>query len=215
MGLIGGYFVPILTPYMGDYVIKVPQVTPYIIMTYLVALVISIRFWTRLSGRIGKKKAWLYAHIHLTVVALISLYYHEGTWVMWFVLAALAGFGAGSTTALVPSMMADVIDLDELKTGRRREGTYFGLWAFVDKAAVGLTAFIGLQTLDIMGYVPNAENQPVQVYWAMKSLYSILPAVCHAGAYFLLLRYTITREEHERIRAEIEAKKGSDSSESD
>ena len=103
-------------------------------------------------------------------------------------------------------MMADVIDLDELETGRRREGAYFGIWFFVEKGALGITAIIGMITLSKMGYVPNQEQIP-QVWWAMKFLYSILPAICFALCYFLLRGYPIDQKEHERIRAEIEAKK--------
>jgi len=204
--LIGGYFVPILTPYMGDYVIRMPRMVPYVIITYLLAHVASIPFWVRVSRRIGKKKTWSYAMVELVIVALISMYYHEGTWVMWYTLAALAGFGAGAALALVPSMIADVIDLDELETGSRREGAFFGLWAFADKAAIGLTAFIGLQTLALMGYEPNVE-QSREVWWAMKFLYSILPAICNGAAFFLLRKYPIDQEEHRRIRAEIDVRK--------
>jgi GPH family glycoside/pentoside/hexuronide:cation symporter len=206
IALMGGYFVPILTLYMGDYVIKAPKVAPYIIITYLLADVLSIPFWIRLSRRRGKKETWAYAIIHLAIVATASVYYHEGTVVSWFVLAALAGFGAGAALAIVPSMMADVIDLDELETGRRREGAYFGIWAFMDKTAIGLTAFIGFSTLAVMGYKPNVD-QTFRVYWAIKFLYSILPAICYAICYFLLRKYPIDQKEHERIRAKIEAKK--------
>jgi GPH family glycoside/pentoside/hexuronide:cation symporter len=203
--LIGGYFVPMLTLFMQDYVIKV-KIAQWIILTYLVFTILSIPFWTRLSRRLGKKETWSYALAYIVVVALISFYYHEGTWVMWYVCAAAAGFGAGAAAAIAPSMMADVIDYDELKTGSRREGAYFGLWAFIDKVAVGMTAFIGFGILGLMGYEANAEQTPM-VWWSMKFLYSILPAICNGASYFLLKSYPIDQAEHERIRAEIEAKK--------
>jgi len=209
IALMGNAFVPILTMYMAHYVVKVPErIAQIVIVSYLLMAAISIVFWTRLSRRIGKKEAWAYALILSSVVFAASTYYHEGTWVVWIFLAALAGFGYGATFALAYSMMADVIDLDELETGRRREGAYFGIWFFFEKGALGLTAFIGLQTLDIMGYVPNTE-QPLQVFWAMKFLYSILPAICFGACYFLLRRYPIDQQEHARIRAEIEARKDS------
>jgi GPH family glycoside/pentoside/hexuronide:cation symporter len=207
--LIGGYFVPMLTLFMQDYVIKV-QIAYRIILTYLIFDVLSIPFWTWLSRRIGKKETWSYALAYIVVVALVSFYYHEGTWVMWYVCAAAAGFGAGAALAIVPSMMADVIDLDELRTGSRREGAYFGLWAFVDKVAVGMTAFIGLGTLGLLGYEANTEQTPM-VWWSMKFLYSILPAICNGASYFLLKSYPIDQAEHNRIRAEIEAKKNPNS----
>jgi Na+/melibiose symporter-like transporter len=65
-----------------------------------------------------------------------------------------------------------------------------------------------------MGYVPNQDQTP-QVWWAMKFLYSILPAICFAACYFLLRHYPITQQEHERIRGEIEAKKAAASTESE
>ncbi|UCD56732.1 MAG: MFS transporter [Candidatus Hydrogenedentota bacterium] len=208
IALMGNSLVPVLTLYIADYVVKVPRIAPVIIVSYLLMASVSILFWTRLSRRIGKREAWSYALVLSSVVFAISTYYHEGTWLIWIILAGLAGFGYGCTLALAYSMMADVIDLDELETGRRREGAYFGIWFFVEKGAVGLTAYIGLQTLAIMGYVPNVE-QSLRVVWSMKFLYSILPAVCFGACYFFLRRYPITQKEHERIRAEIQLKKGS------
>jgi GPH family glycoside/pentoside/hexuronide:cation symporter len=206
IALIGNAFVPILTLYIAKYVVKMPNVAPLIICSYILATAASIVFWTRLSRRIGKKETWSRALIFSSVIFALSTYYHEGTWVAWLVLAVLAGLGAGGTIALAPSMMADVIDLDELQTGRRREGAYFGVWSFIDKAAVGIAVFIGMYSLDVMGYVPN-EDQPLRVFWTLKVLYSVLPAICFAACCYLLRHYPITQQEHERIRGEIEAKK--------
>jgi GPH family glycoside/pentoside/hexuronide:cation symporter len=103
-------------------------------------------------------------------------------------------------------MMADVIDLDELETGRRREGAYFGIWSFIDKSAVGVAVFLGMNALQLTGYQPNVA-QPERVIWTIKVLYFILPAVCFAAGCYLLRRYPISQEEHGRIRAAIEAKR--------
>ena len=206
IALIGNAFVPILTMYIAKYVVKMPNIAGVIICSYILATAVSIIFWTRLSRRIGKKETWSRALIFSSVIFVFSTYYHEGTWIVWLVLAVLAGWGYGGTIALAPSMMADVIDLDELQTGRRREGAYFGVWSFIDKAAVGIAVFIGMYSLDVMGYVPN-EDQSLRVFWTLKTLYSILPAICFAVCCYLLRHYPITQQEHERIRADIEAKK--------
>ena len=204
--LVGNAYIPILTLYIGDYVVKVPRIVPVIITCYILSAAASIVFWTRVSRRIGKKEAWTRALMFSSVVFALHLYYHEGTWLAWIILGSLAGFGYGCTVSLAPSMMADVIDLDELQTGRRREGAYFGIWSFIDKGAVGIAVFIGMYSLDLMGYVPNQEQTP-RVYWTLKSLFSVLPAVCFAASCYLLRDYPINQQEHARIRAEIEAKK--------
>ncbi len=205
IALIGNAFVPTLTLYMADYVVQTPRIAPIIIVSYIAATAVSIVFWTRLSRRIGKKKAWARSLIFTSLIFALSTYYHEGTWVVWIILAGLAGFGFGGTVARPPSMMADVIDLDELETGRRREGAYFGIWSFIDKAAVGIAVFIGMTSLDLMGYIPNQE-QPLRVFWTLKALYSILPAICFIVCCYILRPYPLTQEEHQRIRTEIEAK---------
>jgi GPH family glycoside/pentoside/hexuronide:cation symporter len=205
MCYIGYAFVPILTLYVGDYVVKTPKVAPLVIITYLLCTVVSIAFWTRLSKRIGKKKALARGLLLSSIAFALTTYYHEGTWLAWLLLAAATGTGYGSLLAITPSMMADVIDLDELHTGNRREGAYFGIWHFVDKAAMGITAFLGLQALGFLGYVPNQE-QTLVVIWGLKALYCILPAICIGAAYFILRYYPIDFQEHCRIRAEIEAK---------
>ena len=135
----------------------------------------------------------------------LTTYYHEGTWLAWLILAAATGTGYGSLLAITPSMMADVIDLDELNTGNRKEGAYFGVWHFIDKAAMGVTTFIGLQALDMLGYVPNQE-QSLAVIWGLKTLYCILPSICIGTGFLVLRYYSIDLQEHRRIRAEIEAR---------
>jgi GPH family glycoside/pentoside/hexuronide:cation symporter len=123
----------------------------------------------------------------------------------WGLLALFAGFAYGCTMAMAPSMMADVIDMDELQTGKRREGAYFGIWSFIDKSALGVAVFVGMQALDLAGYEPNVD-QTTRVIWTIKTLYFILPAVCFATSCYLLRYYPITQQEHARIRTEIEAK---------
>jgi GPH family glycoside/pentoside/hexuronide:cation symporter len=205
VALIGNAFVPILVLYVGDYVVGVPEAAPYVIFTYILTAAVSILFWTRLSRRIGKKETWSRALILSSVVFALGLYIHQGTWLAWIIMALFAGFAYGCTMALAPSMMADVIDLDELETGGRREGAYFGVWSFIDKSALGLAVFVGMYTLDLMGYVPN-QPQTFRVYWTIKTLYFIVPAVCFAASCYLLRQYPITQQEQNRIRGEIDAR---------
>ncbi len=182
VALIGNAFIPILILYVEDYVVGIEGAAPYVIFTYILTAAISVPFWTRLSRRIGKKETWSRALILGSVVFALGTYIHEGTWLAWGVMAVFAGFAYGCTMAMAPSMMADVIDLDELQTGRRREGAYFGIWSFIDKSALGLAVFVGMYALDLVGYVPNVDQTP-RVIWTIKTLYFIMPAICFAAAF--------------------------------
>jgi len=64
---------------------------------------------------IGKNRTWSTAMLLATAVYATSYYYHEGTWQLWIVLAAIVGAANGCTMTLGPSISADVIDSDELE----------------------------------------------------------------------------------------------------
>ena len=55
-------------------------------------------------------------------------------------------------------MQADVIDYDELHTGKRREAQYGALWGMAKKFAVIPGVSIPLAVLASAGFAPNAEQ---------------------------------------------------------
>ena len=118
-------------------------------------------------------------------------------------MAALVGAANGCSTTLGLSLCADVIDADELETGRRRDGALMGVFRFVDKAAVGMAVFVGMQRLDAVGYQPNVP-QSESVIRGIQFLYCLLPSVCHLAALLALRRFPLTREAHAEIRRQLD-----------
>jgi GPH family glycoside/pentoside/hexuronide:cation symporter len=203
--LVGASFIAPLSLYIAKYVIKEEWAMRYVMLAYLAGSLLSIPLWLRLSARIGKNKTWSAALALATVGYALSYTYHEGTWERWIVLAVVVGAAAGCGLTLGPAIQADVIDSDELETGRRREGAFVGIWSFTDKAGVGLAVFIGLQGLEAIGYRPNVEQTPT-VIEGMKFLYCLLPAVFHLIALLVFQRFPITPEVHAGIRAQLDAR---------
>jgi GPH family glycoside/pentoside/hexuronide:cation symporter len=206
ISLVGGSFIAPLTLYMAKYVIVAEWAVKYVMLAYLAGALLSIPLWLRLSARGGKNRTWITALVVGTVGYAAAYTYHEGTWVLWICLAVVVGAANGCTMTLGPAISADVIDSDELETGQRREGAFIGVWSFVDKAAVGLAVFIGLQGLQAVGYVPNVAQTPT-VIAGLKFLYCLLPAICHLAALLIFLRFPITPEVHAGIRAQLDARK--------
>ena len=203
IALVGGSFIAPLTLYVAKYVIKAREVVPLVMLSYLAGSVLAIPFWVKLSRKLGKNRTWSIGMLLATAVYATSFAYHEGTWQLWIVLAAIVGAANGCTMTLGPSLSADVIDSDELETGRRREGTFMGIWSFMDKAAIGLAIFVGMQGLDAIGYVPN-QDQTETVVLGIKVLYCIVPAACHLVAVLIFQRFPITAEVHAGIRARLD-----------
>ena len=107
-----------------------------------------------------------------------------GQVVLTFLLAAMAGIGI-SVGYLVPwSMVPDVVELDELQTGQRREGVFYGFFVFLQKMGLALGLFISGWVLDLSGYIgstPGAPDpiQPASALLALRVL--IGPVSCDYG----------------------------------
>jgi GPH family glycoside/pentoside/hexuronide:cation symporter len=201
--VVGGSFIAPLTLYIAKYVIKAEWVMQYVMLAYLLGMLLSIPLWLGLSRRHGKNRTWSVAMALGTVGYAVSYSYHEGTWLLWIILAVVVGAANGCSMTLGPAISADVIDSDELETGMRREGAFVGVWSFVDKAAVGLAVFVGMQGLHRIGYVPNVDQTPT-VIAGMKFLYCLLPAVLHLVALLIFQRFPITPQVHARIRQQLD-----------
>jgi GPH family glycoside/pentoside/hexuronide:cation symporter len=103
-------------------------------------------------------------------------------------------------------MHADVIDYDELLSGKRREGHYIGLWSITKKLAAALGVGVALSILGAVGYTPNVE-QSEEVRLALRLLYALVPSVCNIVALVLALTYPISQERHEDIKSAIAERK--------
>jgi GPH family glycoside/pentoside/hexuronide:cation symporter len=113
---------------------------------------------------------------------------------------------------LPDAIFPDVIEWDELRTGRRREGIYYGVKNFVRKLTGALAIFIALQTLGWFGYqTPPAGatqfTQPDSALQAIRFLIGPLGALLIFSAVTMAWFYPLTRERHNRVRSMLERKR--------
>jgi GPH family glycoside/pentoside/hexuronide:cation symporter len=200
--VVGASFIAPLSLYIAKYVIKMEGIVQYIVLVYMLGSLLSIPVWAFIAKKTSKVRAWQIALTIGGVAYFGALTYSEGTWILWMIFAAIVGTTFGCTMAIGPAIIADVIDQDELETGKRREGAFVGVQSFVDKAAVGLAVFIGMQGLAYIGYVPNVEQTP-QVVSGLLFLYGILPGVLQLVSVVIIQRFPITPEVHQDIRRQL------------
>ena len=123
------------------------------------------------------------------------------------VLAGIAGAAGSCGGTINPSIKSDIIDLDEYRTGERKEGAYFAAWYFVSKSAYGVTLMITGFALSIAGFVPNAA-QSATVIWTFKGLYAGAPFFAYIIGAILFSTFKFDENEHKKVIAELEAKRG-------
>jgi len=138
--------------------------------------------------------------------AVLVLMVDHGDTILFYSVLFIAAVGNSSIYLLGWSMIPDVIEVDEFKTGQRREGLYFGLIAFVQKLGSAIAIwFIGI-ILSWVGYTPGA-TQSTEAMWGIRLIFS------EGTAFFILLVIIIcllspmTREKHKALTEAISRKK--------
>ena len=178
----------------------------------LVTSLLCLPFWIWFSHRLSKRSAYMYGMAFWAVVQLLIFSIQPGQVSYVLVLAVLAGISVASAHVLPDAMFPDVIEWDELRTGRRQEGIYYGVMNFVRKTTGALAIFIALQVLGWFGYQTPPEGatsfqQPATTLGAIRFLIGPLGAVLLFSAIGMAWFYPLTRERHARIRSLLARKK--------
>lgn len=110
--------------------------------------------------------------------------------------------GIASFYVVMGTLLADVTDADELKTGERREGMYSAVLSFVSKLTDSFTPILAGLMLVVAGFDPALEfSQTETTIRNMRLLYTFVPGVLMLSALLLLWRYPLTRAKMEEIKA--------------
>ena len=197
----------LMLPFFISYVIQPEhpeQILGLFLLLYFGSSFLFLPFWVFLAGRIGKLNAWL-ASFGIGISAGIGLFFAgQGDVLYVALLHVWAGVAFGAGGLLVPSMQADVVDYDELHTGKRREAQFAAFWAIVPKFVAIPGAALPIAALAAIGYVPNAVQTP-QVQLGIRVIYAVVPAVFGIASYFLARLYPISEAVHAEIKTAITA----------
>jgi Na+/melibiose symporter-like transporter len=115
-------------------------------------------------------------------------------------------FGIVSSTML-SSMIADVVEASELKTGRRSEGLFFAASAFVGKAVSGFGILAAATIVELIHLHPGASpaSVPPEVTRHLALVYCPVIIGLYAAGLLLLTGYKITRASHNETLDQLAA----------
>ena len=168
-------------------------------------LVIPIVAW--MSKAIGKKKAFL-ASQGISILGYIMLWFLFIPGKPYAFLFALPffSFGIGSLFTLMMSMTSDVIDIDELNTGKRREGVFGAIYWWMVKFGFAIAGLLTGAVMTLVGFVPDTVNTEASIT-GIRLFYSGLPIVGTLAAMWIMRNYNLTEERANEIAAELKKRK--------
>ncbi len=171
-------------------------------------LVIAIVTW--LGARIGKKNAFFVSTgISMLGYALKWFCYTPEYPLLALLPAPFLAFGLGGLFTLMGSMIADVVDLDELATGERREGMFGSVFWWMVKLGQSGAILVGGFLLYSTGLDASlGANQPDATIFWLRFYDAFVPLAASAVAIYAVYRYPITERSALEVRNELERRRG-------
>jgi glycoside/pentoside/hexuronide:cation symporter, GPH family len=174
----------------------------------LVTTFVVIPIVARMSKTMGKKNAFLLSQ-SISIIGYILLWFLfiPGKPYMFIFALPFFSFGIGSLFTLMMSMTSDVIDLDELKTGKRREGVFGAIYWWMVKFGLAIAGALSGIILDGIGFNAAISPQPEATLIGLRAFYSGVPIVGTLIAIIVMWNYDLDEVRAREISAELEKRR--------
>ncbi len=163
---------------------------------------------TWMSRQFGKKKAFMLSQ-SISIVGYILLYFLFVPGKPWMYIIALPffSFGIGSLFTIMMSMTADVIDIDELHSGKRREGIFGAIYWWMVKVGFAIAGGLSGVIIAIVGFNPDIPTtDQVTAVEGLHAFFCFFPMAGTLIAMLVMRNYGVTEKKANEIRIKLEEK---------
>jgi Na+/melibiose symporter-like transporter len=181
--------------------------------TQFIVAILAQPIWAKISIKLDKKNTvklglgitlatstFLFLLVILRNTPLFNMY-------SLFAYSAFGGFGIGGLFSIPLSMVADTVDEEEIKYGRRNEGVYYGLLTFAYKISQSIAIFTLGYLLTLSGFDPLKTVQTENTELMLGLFISIGTFVAFYFSRKYFSRYTLNKEIVEKIQEQLEIKR--------
>ena len=171
--------------------------------TFLVIPIVA-----KMSKVMGKKKAFMVSQ-SISVLGYVMLWFLfiPGKPYLFLIALPFFSFGIGSLFTIMMSMTADVIDLDELTSGKRREGVFGAIYWWMVKFGFAIAGGLSGAIFSIIGFDAALEVQPESAITGLRLFFSGLPILGTLTAMYIMRNYDISEERANQITAQLKIKR--------
>ncbi|KPV45083.1 MFS transporter [Alicyclobacillus ferrooxydans] len=177
-----------ISSFYSTYVVSLnaTQSALFLGLMFIVAIPVSF-LWSRVALKLGNSRTTLAV---VVLFALISLVFCFDTTPLAVILTgAVLGIGIAGFMVLMNLLLADVIDYDAEKTGKRREGMYYGMNGFVVRIGLSLQYAIMGIFFTVTKFNSNLRTQPHAAILGLRFLIGGLPVILLFVSFLLLYKY--------------------------
>jgi GPH family glycoside/pentoside/hexuronide:cation symporter len=161
-----------------------------------------------MSRKMGKKNAFMLSQ-GISIIGYVLLWFLMVPGKPYLFMFALPffSFGIGGLFTLMMSMTADVCDLDELATGKRREGIFGAIYWWMVKFGFAIAGLLSGAIMSLVAFTPGAAVQPDGAVDGLRLFYSGVPIVGTLLAMWIMRDYDLDERRAVEVHGELERRK--------
>lgn len=163
--------------YYLDFVLQVGGLLAILpILVFFLMLIIFLPIWYKVILKIGLKNAFM-ASLIIMGIGFMSFILIGWVYITAFIGLAVLGAAFSGYYLMGQMVFADVVDYDEIMTGKRREATYAGIEALVQKPAQSIAPAIFIWVILAFGFDETATTQTANAQLGIILAFTIIPGV--------------------------------------
>jgi GPH family glycoside/pentoside/hexuronide:cation symporter len=193
---------PAIVPLYGKYVLHITN-------TLILSLLLGIAFisaaifmtvlWKPVVQKIGPRKSWLIS-MSIWIVTLLPLMF-IGDMISGLIVFFLIGIGLSGSLYIIDLVISDIVDEDEVNTGIRREGAYYGANMFLMHLST-VVVFLVIGPVFIISdwEMFDPLNITPEIIFGLRSLMAIFPSIALLIALFVIYKYPLHGERLKQVK---------------
>jgi GPH family glycoside/pentoside/hexuronide:cation symporter len=194
--------------YFMKYALEISDDLSYIFMAVpLVFAVVVTPIWVSMSNKVGKKKTYIISAIYFLVPLFACLFVPAGNIPIVIAVIVLIGIGLSASQVLTFSILPDVVEVDELKNGVRREGIIYGTTMFLYKISSAIIVAVVSAALGWFGYIESAGTTVIQqsatAVLGIRILICCIPALCLVLSAIFVKKLSLDKEDFNNVKKSI------------
>ena len=192
LGLHYGFFWSLAFIFMDAYLGIGNRYTEVFLPFFLMAP-IAIPCWVFLMKRVGKYRVVASAYSATLFILPLPWFITPGEHAFSLLLGyfIISGFFYPLFMVPMPTILGDIIDHDEIKTGKNRSAQYLAVLTFLAKTTQAFGISLGLILVGLSGFELGAETQSDEGVLGLRIVYSFFPALTLLPGVILLWRFPI------------------------
>lgn len=193
---------PTIVPLFAKFVLEIEDALMISLLlgfTFLSAAIFMTIVWRPIVRKIGNRKSWMLS-MTIWMLSLIPLLFIKGLF-LGMIMFFLIGIGLSGSLYIIDLIVADIVDDDELRTGSRNEGGYYGVNAFFlrfSNVLVILAIGSVFQTVGWKVFEPTMVSN--EVIFGLKALMVIFPIIALIVAILAIYKYPLDDEKLVKVK---------------